>query len=365
MVGPEGASWSLVLLFAAAVMVLEYFDISLPRGDSLGVSGSLHSASIVILGPLTSLAAAVVGTATAIGARQKTERNTDVGIEVVSLSGAFSIAVIADFALRSSTYWSGAPAARTVLVSAVYLVSELIAVQLLVARRSDRSAQWLIRGNAVRQAPLLLAEWSSAVLAVITFPSLGGWSLVLVVVLLLLIRQSYALLLEVRETYRTTVQVIAEAAERVDARLEGHAERTAAIAREIGCRCGLSPADLERVSYAALLHDIWAISEYTGRPGAPSSSSLVFGGAATFEDVARILRILETPDGGELTAEVDVLAAVVVALADAIDAANNPSVAEAHHGSILTRIAQVVPGHVVGKAAAVAVRLGFDVPDAE
>ena len=47
---------------------------------------------------------------------------------------------------------------------------------------------------------------------------MGSWSLIPVVALLLLMRQSYALFLDIRETYRTTVEVLVEAAESQDRR---------------------------------------------------------------------------------------------------------------------------------------------------
>ena len=47
---------------------------------------------------------------------------------------------------------------------------------------------------------------------------MGPWSLIPVVALLLLMRQSYALFLDIRETYRTTVEVLVEAAESQDDR---------------------------------------------------------------------------------------------------------------------------------------------------
>ncbi len=88
---------------------------------------------------------------------------------------------------------------------------------------------------------------------------MGAYSLIPVVALLFLIRQSYAMLQDIRELYRTTVEVLVEAAEAQDVRRVGHAERTASIARTIGTHMGLASGQIERISYAALLHDVDAI----------------------------------------------------------------------------------------------------------
>ena len=43
---------SAALWFFLAVLLLDSFDISLPRGDSIGVSGALSAAAVILLGPL-------------------------------------------------------------------------------------------------------------------------------------------------------------------------------------------------------------------------------------------------------------------------------------------------------------------------
>ena len=81
------------------------------------------------------------------------------------------------------------------------------------------------------------------------------------VALLLLMRQSYVLFLDIRETYRTTVEVLVEAAESQDSRRAGHSDRTAVLARSIAMGCGLSASEVELIGYAALLHDIGELAE--------------------------------------------------------------------------------------------------------
>lgn len=350
---PNGAPWLSVAAFAASVVVLEFFDISLPRGDSLGVSGALNSAALVVLGPPIAVAAGLAATFLAFVLRGQHERTTRPSIEFSSviagfLSGGLVHTVIEPLTGGSLLLQYGDALATSV----AYLVAELVVVQLLVARDSTRSAARLIQGNVYRQAPLLAAQLSACLLAVIIFEALGEPSLVLVVVLLLLIRQSYALLLDIRETYRTTVEVLVEASEGGVQR-RGHAERTAALAREIGALCGLRASEIERISYAALLHDIDSLGP------SPGGSARVLSGVQSFDEVVRLLVIIEGGLPDESLSESELLAAYVVALASDID-----DVAESAQGwqPAVARLADRVPNLLKAKAAAAALRLGHALP---
>ena len=210
----------------------------------------------------------------------------------------------------------------------------------------------------------MAAQVSASVLATITYPDMQAWSLVLVVALLLLLmRQSLALLLEIRETYRTTVEVLVEVAEHQDARRRGHGERTAHIAREIAMRMGLSATDVERVSYASLLHDIDALAEQTEvSASATGQSAQVFAGTAFFDDVLPVLRLCDGAgvDGDYVDAYLTT--AMLVSLASDVDAATNEAAAAAHGGSSVARVSSVVPPAVKARVVSAALELGYQTP---
>lgn len=360
-ISPDGdPQWALILSFALAVLVLEFFDISLPRGDTLGVSGALNSSSILILGALGAAFSAIVGTSIAFAARRGTDRHTHPTVEMPALITALLLAAAVDLITSTVSTGTAAYYAKSFLVAATYLATELAVVQWLVSRNTSRPFTRLIRGNLTRQAPLLAAQLSTSVLTVIIFRYMGVWGLALVVVLLLLIRQSYAMLLDVRETYRTTVEVLVEAAEGLDSRRRGHAERTAEIAREIGARCGLSPVEIECISYAALLHDVDAIGRDGGLRDVCSPSE-VLRGVGSFEDVARVLQVFETPSAIEAT-DTELLEAYVLALATDIDSASSPELRMLHGSTSVDRLGATVPQHAKAKAVAAALRQGYRVP---
>lgn len=361
------SAWAAALWFAVAIGFLDRFEISLPRGDSIGVSGALVASGILIVGPvpITSLSVlALLAAHFGRGGLVLTARLAGVMVSrVCALLVASALVMSVGSPVNVAWYYLLAVGTAT-----AYLLVELGVSQAFTAVGSDRRFGRLLTGNLTRQAPLLAAQVSAAVLSDITYRGgMSQWSLLPVVALLLLMRQSYALLLEMRETYRTTVEVLVEAAEGQDHRRRGHAERTAAVARAIAMRAGLKAQDVERASYAALLHDVDAIAEAdqshsTGRNNPVGHSSEVFREAEFFSDVLPVLRICDgVPEASDAT-EHNLLAAMIVALASDVDVANTPGVSDAHDGSSVGRVAPHVPGATKARAVAAALELGYEIP---
>ena len=362
---------SAALWFLLAVLLLDSFDISLPRGDSIGVSGALSAAAVILLGPMWAALICIGSVLVTHLARHGVDMRRRVVGAVLARSAALTAATLTAFALSFDPvlYRSLLGA---VLVPAAYLTTDLITAQFVAAVGTGRPFGRLLRGNLRVQAPLLLAQWSASVLLLITFTGMGAWSLIPVVALLLLMRQSYAMLLDIRELYRTTVEVLVEAAEAQDVRRVGHAERTAAAARAIAMRIGLTANQVERISYAALLHDVDAIGSTSelgtlnegNSPGfAVGTSSAVFEGVHFFDDVLPIIRICDgDSSGGTLPTEGDLLAGLIVALASDVDAAERADVAAAHSGSSVDRVASRVTASMKSSVVGAALALGYRIP---
>jgi len=362
------APWSLAGWFLAAALLLDLFDISLPRGDSIGVTGPICAASVFVLGPmegvLVSLGSAVFAHLLRRGVGGRRRLTTLLFARTVALAIAVAMLFLARAA---SSPWL---LYLVILATpAVFLTAELIASQYAGSVGSGRPFRSLLRGNLGGQAPLLVAGWSACLLLLITFTHMGVWSLIPVVALLLLMRQSYALLLDIRETYRTTVEVLVEAAESQDRRLAGHAERSAAIARTIGTQLGFNSSQVERVSYAALLHDIDAISSKTAPPcdrdvgplPTHGGSSAMLEGVDFFSDVMPVLRLCDG-EGADTAAPEDLIAALVVSLSSDIDAADHSEVADAHVGTSVDRVSPFVGSSAKGRIIGAALALGYTTP---
>ena len=356
-----------VLWFLLSVYLLDLFDISLPRGDAIDISGAICAAAIPILGSgpalLISITAALVAHLSRRGLREVPR--------LLNLSLARTAAVLSMTVFLSWVHsWAGASTNTVILVvgPAVFLLVDLAVAQIVSSLVTGRSVGRLLRGNITGQAPLLLAEWSASLLLLITFGRMGNWALIPVVALLLLMRQSYAMLLDQREVYRATVEVLVEAAESQDVRRIGHSERTAAIARSIAVQLGLRVAEVERISYASLLHDVDALSGPSDRtvnePVAPSGgSSTMLEGVEFFEEVLGVLRLC---DGESSAAQnprpEDTRAAMIVALASDVDAGEHIGVFDAHGGNSVDRVGDVVPQSTKASVVGAALSLGYRTP---
>jgi len=360
-ISPMDASIAAMLWFLGAAILLDVFDISLPRGDSAGGAGALCAAALLVLGPPRAAVIALTAAVVAHGIRRGADAPLRLATVVVSRAVALAVSTAALHALTPAT----SPTASFILVPAVFLVTEISVSQAALAFRSGRSFIGLLRGNANSQSALVAAQWSASVLLLLTYDGMRAWVLVPDVVLLLLIRQSYALFLNIRETYRTTVEVLVEAAESQDTRRIGHSDRTSVLARSIATACGLSSNEIERIGYAALLHDLGGLAELSVAEASASdrhaSSADVVHGVKFFERIEPVLRVCDGEDESPGD-EADLLAGLIVALSSDIDAEYHPGVAAAHEQSAVGRVSHRVTPAVKARAVGAALRLGYRIP---
>jgi hypothetical protein len=85
---------------------------------------------------------------------------------------------------------------------------------------------------------------------------LGAVVMLLVIMPILIAREVFASSKRVRDSHEETVQMLVRALEAKDRYTAGHAERVADYARYIGEELSFMPARLERLRFAALMHDI-------------------------------------------------------------------------------------------------------------
>ena len=126
-----------LLAFLLAIVLIDAFEISLPRGDSIGVSGALVGAAVVLFGVGAALA---LGTASVL-LSQVSRRVLGVGTSlvdelVVRIAATFSAGAIAWIVGQFIPAVGG-----IVTVPAAYLLAELVCRQALLAARAKRSAQ--------------------------------------------------------------------------------------------------------------------------------------------------------------------------------------------------------------------------------
>lgn len=351
--------YGLAIQFLVVVFVLDLLDLSMPYGETLPVDSAIVVACLVLAGPLTAGFVAVAARI-AVHLARKGTRDIDKTIALLARR-LVAIGVCAYLlTIRPPVGGEGAGGlyAQGLAVGLVFVLTELLLAQLqAVPRLQERFSQLLI-GNLALQGTFLAAEVSVAVLTVITYPQMNVWALLVMSLLIVLLRQSLALYLAIRQAYRSTIEALVAAIEAQDPRRKGHAERVEALARTIALHMGIRGHDLENLAYAALLHDVDMLgSDYDdGDTAIRRRSSETVSSVRFLSDVAPILRLCDGIQGGTCSHNMQQAAAVVAVASDFDDAAN-PRVGEMQSSAIDRVRAAGVDSGLVDDAKAVAAGL--------
>ncbi len=100
--------------------------------------------------------------------------------------------------------------------------------------------------------------------------SIGPAVMLLIIVPILIAREMFASYTRVKESHDETVGMLIHALEAKDRYTSGHSERVADYARYIGQELNFMPARLERLRFAALMHDIGKLvvpNQLLNKPG--------------------------------------------------------------------------------------------------
>lgn len=95
-----------------------------------------------------------------------------------------------------------------------------------------------------------------ALLMTMMFKWMSLWSILIFSLPLAVIGQSFKLYSYIRQTYKSTIKALSATIEAQDSTREGHAQRVSDLSVAIGTELGFYGNNLERLSYAAMLHDI-------------------------------------------------------------------------------------------------------------
>jgi putative nucleotidyltransferase with HDIG domain len=273
-----GEQWPLILTLATAVIVSEYMAVYLPSGGSHSLTYPLGVSAIVLLGPTGAAAAGVLSMMPALFPRPKASLT-----KIIFNMGQ----MVLTFALPAWAYLrlGGRPLLGEPLLAAQFtrmLVPLVIAATLgivvnfalgglgyamihnLTFRRVWREAfSWVI---ASQVALGLLGLAIAQIMA-----TEGPLGFALFVVPLVVARQTHSRYLSLRETYADTVRSLVAALEAKDPYTKGHSVRVARITVAVARQMGFEDAEVERIEYAALLHDLGKIGisrSVLSKPGA-------------------------------------------------------------------------------------------------
>ncbi|MEX0826996.1 MAG: HD domain-containing phosphohydrolase [Acidimicrobiia bacterium] len=141
-------------------------------------------------------------------------------------------------------------------VAAVMWFLTVVVVRAFYSRQARLAPRRLALVRALEDWPAYLALFSSGALYGLTAPAMGWWALPLAGLPYAFSHVSLHRVQTTRSTYRQTIQALGAIPEAGGLVAVGHAARVADIAVGVGAEMGLSAGVLQRLEYAALLHDL-------------------------------------------------------------------------------------------------------------
>ncbi len=144
----------------------------------------------------------------------------------------------------------------------VMFIANILAVSVLLSLRTGSSIRNALYADTriFASSQLALAPLGWLMARIYAAEGQGGWWAALVfAVPLYTTRQVYSQIVEMREMFTQTIEVLAEAVDKRDPFTSLHSKRVMLIARDIGREMRLGEVDLEALEWGGLLHDVGKI----------------------------------------------------------------------------------------------------------
>jgi hypothetical protein len=320
---------ALAAALVVSALVLGLFSVWLPRGDFVDTTAAIAFAAGAVLQPSVSV---LVVTVARIATSFARPRGLGVWPILENISRRALLMSLAYAVVRPGLSASGTEGYVRLGAAAVgFFALDLMLEQVHSSIRLHSPYFRGLLGTLRMQGWMVAAQVSVGALTVLLLKDLGFWSLVISSALLLVMRQSFALLLEVRASYTSTVEMLARSIEAYDPTRRGHAERVSRMVGDTGRTLGMPSRRLESLVYAALFHDV-------GRLGADDldelpayRSSEVVGNVGFLSGAVPVLQILDTAGEAEASLdEQDLVGAYLVAYFSALDSELNMSIQEGY-----------------------------------
>ena len=247
-----------VLLFGILIMGAETLAIPLPHGEGfVSVGFAICYAAVIVLGP--SIGAILVMLATL------NKHDLMKAPWPVLVFNRLELGLSAGIA--GMIYHGLAPGVTGILNQGVAFVSGALAytsinlglILLFLWIRDKKFPFGYWEANMTWALINYVGLLPMTVLTVYSFREAGWFGVLLLVLPLLVARHSFLLYIEVRQSYLDTITSLVSTIEAKDPYTAGHAQRVSTLCVAIGRQLKLSESVLEKLRFAALLHDIGKI----------------------------------------------------------------------------------------------------------
>ena len=327
-VGAElSAGGGLAAAMAVSALVLGLFSVWLPRGDFVDTTAAIAFAAGAVFQPVVSILIVSLARVAASLARPRGLGAWPV-LENISRRALLMSAVYAIVGHRIVLRLGQVPQVEDVvrlsLAVICFFAIDLLLEQMHSSVRLHAPYFRGLLGTLRMQGWMVAAQLSVGVLTVLLLPGLGPWGLLISSGLLLVMRQSFALLLEVRASYTSTVEMLARSIEAYDPSRRGHAERVSRMVGDSGRMLGIPSRRLENLVYAALFHDVGRLGADDSEERPAYRSSEVLSNVGFLNGAVPVLQILDTAaDSDASLDEQDLVGAYLIAHFSALDSELN------------------------------------------
>ena len=309
---------ALAVALSLSALVLGVFSVWLPRGDFVDTTAAIAFAAGAALHPLLSVA--VIGSARIASSFARPRGLSawsvleNVGRRALLMSLAYAVVRPGPESLVAEAY------VRLAIAVVLFFVVDLLLEQAHSSIRLHSPYFRGLLGTLRMQGWIVAAQLSVGALTVLLMKDVGPWSLVISSGLLLVMRQSFALLLEVRASYTSTVEMLARSIEAYDPSRRGHAERVARMVGDTGRTLGTPSRRLEGLVYAALFHDVGRLGVDDMDDLPDYRSSEVVRNVGFLSGAVPVLQILDSAGEAEASLdEQDLVGAYLIAYFSALD----------------------------------------------
>jgi len=252
--------WMEVAFFALLIFVADSFAIQLPKKAFITVSFAIIFAAIILFGPL----------ATAIACTITVFNVSDIRRKIPWYKTLFSACnyIISAFITGHTYILTGGVVGNAassafpyiiiplVLSCAAFFIINTALIALAVALLYGESAINTWRYDFQWLTPNYFALGILGFILAQIYASSGPISIILLIIPLLIARQTFSVYMKLRGAYIDTVSALVQALEAKDPYTRGHSERVAEYAEAIAKELKLPAEKSEILRYAALLHDI-------------------------------------------------------------------------------------------------------------
>jgi len=203
-----------------------------------------------------------------------------------------------------------------ILAAAIYFAVEVSLESLLISLADGPSFKAAFLAKT-RLSGLVYFTFSVvALLMAMMFKWMDFWSILIFSLPLAVIGESFKLYLDINTTYAATIKALSTAVEAQDAKKEGHAERVTDYALATGRGLGLYGKELDRLSYAAMLHDIGKLGFDRDAPTHAKVGAEIINQVDYLKEVSPIIKYHHDNNGGKADIPLE---SKIIYLADAYD----------------------------------------------